>query len=130
MLRLRFCGGRLCEVIVEADRTDASVPWQDHFAKSREPLVQKYGEPKKAISEVPADCGAEALSTCVAESKAKLANEWWWPSGERVVHQLAPDDAGKAAIEQVVYSKWPLDPPAEGAAPAAGTEPPPPPSGG
>jgi hypothetical protein len=130
MLRLRFCGGRLCEVIVESDRTDAAVPWTDHFAKSREPLVAKYGEPKKATSEVPADCAADALSGCVAQAKAKLANEWWWSTGERVVHQLAPNEAGKAAVEQVVYSKWPLDPPADGAAPAADTEPAAPPSGG
>jgi hypothetical protein len=129
MLRLRFCGGRLCELIVEADRANATVPWDEHFKQSREPLVQKYGEPKRATAEVPPECAGEALSKCVIEAKSKLVNEWWWPSGERVVHQLAATENGKAAIEQVVYSKWPLDPPSEGeAAPAA--EPAAPPSGG
>ena len=112
LVRLRFCEGRLCEVTVEADKSD--VEWQNHFNQSRDALVQKYGEPKKATSEVPAECTPEAFNACVADARVKLVNEWWWSSGERVVQTLAPSENGKGAVHHLVHTKWPLDPPAAG----------------
>jgi hypothetical protein len=112
LLRLGFCGGRLCEIIVESER-DPALAWEDSFKQAREPLVQKYGEPKKTEGELPDGCGGNGLPDCIADGRAKLANHWWWASGERLVQKLVPSESGKGVVQQLVHSKWPLDPPAQ-----------------
>jgi hypothetical protein len=120
LMRLGFCGGRVCEVTIESDRADAALPWQDQFDQARELLAQKYGQPKKTVAELPDGCAGDGLAPCVLDGRAKLSNEWWWSSGERLIHKLAPADSGKGIVQQLVHSKWPLDPPAQPEAPAGG----------
>jgi hypothetical protein len=113
LMRLGFCGGRLCEVTLESDRADPALAWQDQFNQARESLVQKYGQPKKAEAELPDGCGGDGLPICIVEGRAKLSSEWWWTSGERLIQKLVPAEGGKGIVQQLVHSKWPLDPPAQ-----------------
>lgn len=107
---VRFCDGRLCEIKILSDSKLPSASWKDVYVQARDALSGKYKQAQETSEDVPDECTTETLDACLADERAKLHSSWWWDSGERIELGITPTGEGKAILE-IVYTKWPLDPP-------------------
>jgi hypothetical protein len=65
--------------------------WSRTFFQLREGLQTSYGTPLESHLQVPAGCAPEAQAVACAErGEMRIATEWRWPNGTRVVLQVYP----------------------------------------
>jgi len=96
---LRFCDGAVCAIALSIAAPNA---WMGAYGRFDRILQNKYGRPVASTGELREGCQNEIdFEACVTNRGLKIAREWQWDSGERVLLKLGPGDG--APTLQVLY---------------------------
>ncbi len=96
---LRSCGATICAIEIQVTVVPADLATK--YDQYQSALRAKFGTPKEAAAEIPADCKAD-LAACVNAGKAPAGAVWKWPDGHLAKVELAKTI--KAPTVRVTYA--------------------------
>jgi hypothetical protein len=100
----RLCGGKLCEISLDAAREGDWAQLAERYAKLLGSLTAKYGGPAKQETEALEDCSDE-VQRCFKSGRARTHARWRWPNGHTLDLTLSGGATGARPELWVVYRK-------------------------